>query len=222
VRPNIICTRSLERPKWLGIVWVRGLHEYGNHGEIESEHLGISVPMNERHTMYCSPKKRRVFMYQAPHELEIRYASVKQRLCALLIDAVVFYCLFILIVTVIYSGPGPLEIIIFFPLIFEELNTTGDIVFFMSILSSPVLYIIVCLAVMEMGFETTIGKKVLGLVVREEGRPDCKPTLRVVFLRECSKIITCLTLGIGFFSARFDPKKRALHDRLVKTVVLRK
>lgn len=65
----------------------------------------------------------------------------------------------------------------------------------------------------------TPGKMALRLkVVRQEMLPvDMGTAVR----RELAKLLSVLTLFIGFMIAGFDGRKRALHDRLAKTYVLR-
>lgn len=65
----------------------------------------------------------------------------------------------------------------------------------------------------------TVGKMVLGLrVVTEDlARPDWG----TVVSRELSKILSFLTCYIGFIMAGFDSQKRALHDRIGHTRVVR-
>jgi uncharacterized RDD family membrane protein YckC len=69
-------------------------------------------------------------------------------------------------------------------------------------------------------WQATLGKKALGLEVTDlEGR-------RISFGRATGryfgKILSALTLFIGFLMAGFTEKKQALHDMLAGTLVLRK
>jgi uncharacterized RDD family membrane protein YckC len=75
-------------------------------------------------------------------------------------------------------------------------------------------------ALMEVKFGGTLGKLALGLrVVDEHG-------MYLSFGRASgryfAKILSSCTLLIGFIIAGFDPQKRALHDRIATTFVLRK
>ena len=65
----------------------------------------------------------------------------------------------------------------------------------------------------------TIGKRMMGLMVftKEEARL----TFRQASARFFSKLISASALMIGFIIAAFDPKCRALHDRISGTRVLR-
>lgn len=69
-------------------------------------------------------------------------------------------------------------------------------------------------------WQATLGKRMLGLYVTDlEGK-------RLTFARASgryfAKIISTLTLGIGYLMAGFTPKKQALHDLIAECLVLKK
>jgi uncharacterized RDD family membrane protein YckC len=66
----------------------------------------------------------------------------------------------------------------------------------------------------------TLGKMALGLkVVRQDGQPLGWGT---VILRELlGKIVSAIIILIGYIMAGFDSKKRALHDRISSTYVVK-
>ena len=65
----------------------------------------------------------------------------------------------------------------------------------------------------------TPGKQLLGLrVVREDGSPVGYGR---AFLRRAAQLISALTLGSGYLMVAFHPEKRALHDLLAGTRVVR-
>ena len=68
--------------------------------------------------------------------------------------------------------------------------------------------------------QATVGKMVLGIVVTDlDGN-------RISFIkatgRHFGKILSVLTLGIGFLMIAFTEKRQGLHDRLAGTLVLTK
>ena len=64
----------------------------------------------------------------------------------------------------------------------------------------------------------TPGKAVLGLkVIRPDGRPL---TWKTGLYRFFAKILSSLTLSIGYMMAGWDEEKRALHDRILDTRVV--
>jgi len=66
----------------------------------------------------------------------------------------------------------------------------------------------------------TPGKLALSLeVIREDGT---RPGWGLAFGRYFAKLISSLTLGVGFIMAGLDDEKRALHDRICNTRVIRK
>lgn len=65
----------------------------------------------------------------------------------------------------------------------------------------------------------TPGKQALGLrIVREDGSPLGYGR---AFLRHAAELISALTLGAGYLMVAFQPEKRALHDLLAGTRVVR-
>jgi hypothetical protein len=66
---------------------------------------------------------------------------------------------------------------------------------------------------------TTVGGMVMGLkIVRENGRPI---NYSVAFIRALSAIFSLLALGIGFFWAGWTQPRRAWHDLIAGTIVVR-
>lgn len=70
-------------------------------------------------------------------------------------------------------------------------------------------------------YQATLGKMAIGVrVLNEKGE---KPTLSEVVIREVlGKIVSGLTLGIGYLIVAFTNKKQALHDMIGKTIVVAK
>src|SRR5688572_7959712 len=68
--------------------------------------------------------------------------------------------------------------------------------------------------------QATFGKQALGLYVTDtEGR---RITFVRATLRYFGKVISSLTIGIGYIMAAFTARKQALHDIIASTLVLRK
>jgi len=64
----------------------------------------------------------------------------------------------------------------------------------------------------------TLGKRVCGIkVISADGRP-C--SLGQSFIRAFSKLLSMLTLFIGYFMIAFDGRKRGLHDRVAGTTAI--
>lgn len=67
-------------------------------------------------------------------------------------------------------------------------------------------------------WQATIGKRVMGLEVTDlDGN---RLSFLRAFLRSLAKIISSIPLGIGFLIAAFTARKQALHDIIVKTLVV--
>lgn len=66
---------------------------------------------------------------------------------------------------------------------------------------------------------TTIGGIVFSLkIIREDGRPM---TFGVAFVRSLASLFSLIALGLGFFWAGWSREKRAWHDRIAGTIVVR-
>jgi len=69
------------------------------------------------------------------------------------------------------------------------------------------------------GFGATLGKMAVKIrVVNPDGTPI---TWGKAIARYFAEIVSGLTLGIGYIMAGFDPERRALHDRIASTRVVR-
>lgn len=69
-------------------------------------------------------------------------------------------------------------------------------------------------------FQATIGKMALGLIVTDlnGGKLD----FAKAFIRNLCKIISNVTMLIGYIMAGFTEKKQALHDMIASTLVVKK
>lgn len=66
---------------------------------------------------------------------------------------------------------------------------------------------------------TTIGGIVFSVkIIREDGRPM---TLAVAFVRSLASLFSFIALGLGFFWAGWSRDRRAWHDRIAGTIVVR-
>lgn len=71
-------------------------------------------------------------------------------------------------------------------------------------------------------YQATIGKKLVGIEVRASDSVE-KATLSKIILRETiGKILSAVTIYIGYIMAGFTSKKQALHDMIGSTVVVYK
>lgn len=68
--------------------------------------------------------------------------------------------------------------------------------------------------------QATIGKMALGIIVTDMN--GAKLTLSKAFVRNLSRILSNLTMLIGYIIAAFTEKKQALHDIIAGTLVVKK
>lgn len=69
-------------------------------------------------------------------------------------------------------------------------------------------------------YQGTIGKKVLGIIVTDEN--GNRITFGRATGRYFAKIISGMTLWVGYIIAGFTDKKQALHDIIANTLVWKK
>lgn len=131
--------------------------------------------------------------------VERRYAGFWIRFWASLLDGVVLSALFIIIRYLLgVSLTEP-------PLGIQLLEWLVSIVYSVAL---------------TVRFGQTLGKMALGIrVIRQDGSPN---TWGPILLRETiGKFVSFIILLIGYIMAAFDSKKRALHDRIAGTYVVR-
>ncbi len=80
--------------------------------------------------------------------------------------------------------------------------------------------IIIYYALMESSkYQATLGKIVMGIkVVNKDGQ---RLDLPKALLRNLSKILSALILGIGYIMIIFDDRKQGLHDKIADTFVVK-
>ncbi|HEV8538623.1 MAG TPA: RDD family protein [Bacteroidota bacterium] len=156
----------------------------------------------------------------APPQHAVTYAGFWKRFAAYLIDKIVISvgAGIILVPFMIFFGLG-----IAFNI--EEMETDPGM--FIAFIGAYFMLIVVLLglqwiyfALMESKKGATLGKMALGIKVTDmSGNP-------VSFARASGryfgKILSGLTLGIGYIIAGFSQQKQALHDILAKTLVVNK
>lgn len=122
------------------------------------------------------------------------YASVWKRFFAFLIDAAVFVVLFWLLAKLFNSLTVSMVLLVLIWLYYAALE------------SSPL--------------QASLGKIIMGIkVVDSKGRrlSFVKATKRLV-----SRLYTNITFYFGFFIAAFDKKKKTLHDKISKSMVIKR
>ncbi len=136
------------------------------------------------------------------------YAGFWVRLCAFAIDSIVLQLLFVLL-TPIHSHLGVLSAVTPQTTITELMPTmlfAFSLIFFYS-------------SFFVKNFSGTLGKIVLGLaVVRHDGKPM---TWSCAFFRAFISFFSSSFFGVGCLMAAFDIEKRALHDFMAETRVLK-
>lgn len=156
--------------------------------------------------------------------MENKYAGFWWRFIAHLLDSailgtvqLIFFIPFIgtIIYTAIKSSDG-------------DLNETQAFAIATAIAGTLFLFVLLSIAagwlyyaLMESSkFQGTIGKKVMGIIVTDEN--GNRITFGRATGRYFAKIISGMTLWVGYIIAGFTDKKQALHDIIANTLVWKK
>jgi uncharacterized RDD family membrane protein YckC len=135
-----------------------------------------------------------------------RYAGFWIRVLAVIIDSIILQVL---------------QYAVFIPLGLTTFTGSRDLQSAAAIMSIMILVVLnlVYYVVFWSQFGATPGKMALGLkVVRADGGPV---SVGQSIGRYFAEILSGITLGIGYMMAGWDSEKRALHDRICETRVIR-
>ena len=136
---------------------------------------------------------------------QLQYAGFWIRFAAKFLDGIIMNIAMI-----------PLQIIVAAVASSPEAAAAASILLILISLVVPLLYT----AIMHGKYGATVGKMACGLrVVRPDGSPI---SMGQGFGRALSELVSGIILYIGYIMAGFDDEKRALHDRMVSTRVIKK
>jgi uncharacterized RDD family membrane protein YckC len=129
----------------------------------------------------------------------LKFAGFWIRFAAYIIDAIILGIVQAILMYAVFNGYNPME-----P------NYSLMIVML-------VLYIVYFAGLESSGKQATIGKMAVGIKVGKEGGE--RISFGNAFGRYLAKIVSTITLLIGFMMAGWDTKKQALHDKIANTYV---
>jgi uncharacterized RDD family membrane protein YckC len=161
----------------------------------------------------------------ATAQSNIVYASFGSRLGAWLIDAVIIWCVNIVVVAPIMTvmGFGIASQVSDGEMSEEE--TIGMVGTLIAGIGSAILITfaisLLYFAIMESSkSQATLGKMAVGIKVTDmEGN---RISFSKAFLRSIGKIISNMVMYIGYLMAAFTEKRQGLHDLIANTLVIKK
>lgn len=142
-------------------------------------------------------------------EDEVKYAGFWLRAAAMVLDV-----MFVGTLSTIVSIFPTILLLIFFGHVVSDESAT-DLISLISYVAIGWLYP----TLLESSkLQATVGKLAVGIhVVDANGE---RLTMAKAFLRNLAKIVSYMTVMIGFFMAGWTQKKQALHDMIVNTCVI--
>ncbi len=149
---------------------------------------------------------------------KLNFAGFGQRLVAYLIDIVPIIIILNFVAYFVF-GINPMQrsesVIIIRGLEFEEFRILRIMVRYISF----IVWIVYCAFMEASKYRGTLGKRMLGItVIDETGSP---PSLATSMIRNLTKIISYLVLALGFLWVVFHKEKRAWHDIIARTFVVK-
>ncbi len=151
------------------------------------------------------PAVRQLFNFNSQAVIPQYFASLDVRLLAVSIDY--------FLVTAVYA---------FIAVVAGLISGTGSFTLFLSLSAlvfMPVLKFVYAVVMEASAKQGTLGKLWLGLrVCTITGN---RPTLKTSLLRNLSKVLSSLTLGIGYLTGFLNRKQQCLHDKVAGTVVVK-
>ncbi|HNP75640.1 MAG: RDD family protein [Cyclobacteriaceae bacterium] len=159
--------------------------------------------------------------------MNTNYASFLRRFAALVVDIIIIGCLqtFVIVPILAALGFGMFSSA-------SAMEASGDpdaaIGMIGAIMAAAGAIWLVSLTIQVLYYsfmessnmQATIGKMALGIIVTDMN--GAKLTLSKAFVRNISRILSNLTMLIGYIIAAFTEKKQALHDIIAGTLVVKK
>lgn len=148
-------------------------------------------------------------MHIIEEEENFDYAGFWIRFVAYIIDSIILYFLFTLLVF-IFTGD------LFYQSKIDPMAMGKD---YWLLTSSNIILALLYFSSLESSkYQATLGKSLMGLKVVDMKGDRISPGKAIG--RYLSKIISALILMIGFIMAGFDARKQALHDKIANTLVI--
>ncbi len=133
------------------------------------------------------------------------FASLDLRLMATLIDHFIIFAIYFLLATLIVAFINE-----------RELRIMVSVSGLAFIPLSKLIYGIIMESSSRQG---TYGKSLMGIKVSDESGSRIKPGQALI--RNLSKLLCMLTLGIGYLTGFFDKRQQCLHDKIAGTLVIK-
>jgi uncharacterized RDD family membrane protein YckC len=133
------------------------------------------------------------------------FATLDIRLLAVIIDLFIFFAIF--------------AFVVFIAMVFIESRETKIIVALSGLVIVPISKLIYGSVMEASSRQSTYGKLLMGIKVTDES--GNRISSGQAFLRNLSKLLCIVTLGIGYLMGFFDKRQQCLHDKIAGTLVIK-
>jgi len=175
------------------------------HRQIKFNDFIRSAEMEDYKEAHEVAELRELLGFNAQHVIPQYFAGFDQRLLASVLDWFMIFCVFVAVafVAVLIVKDNQIQIIIAFSLL--------------GIM--PVVKIIYHIIMESSAKQATYGKQMLRIKVCDmQGE---RISIRRSIFRNCAKLLSILTLFIGYLFSFFNRQQQCLHDMVAKTLVIK-
>jgi len=164
-----------------------------------------SADMDDYKEAHEVAQLRELLGFNAQHIIPQYFAGFDQRLLASVLDWFMIFCVFI--------------VVAFVAVLIVKDNQTQIIIAFSLLGIMPVVKIIYHIIMESSAKQATYGKQMLKIKVCDmQGE---RISLRRSIFRNCAKLLSVLTLFIGYLFSFFNRQQQCLHDMVAGTLVIK-
>jgi uncharacterized RDD family membrane protein YckC/two-component sensor histidine kinase len=154
------------------------------------------------------------------------YGKVRARFLALVIDSIILLSLNFILVSALNRFEPAMPVFKLYEIKYTEDGSTKEVTKTkgwpsdnLGLIVTIILSCLYCSLLESSSKQGTLGKMALGLKVADS--KGNRITFSRAIGRYFAKYISKLTLGIGYLTSAFHPRKQALHDLIAGTIVLK-
>ncbi len=176
-----------------------------NEIQIKSGTFVKTAGMDDYKEAHELPELRQLLGLKEKVALPQYFASLDIRLMAILIDYFMVFAVYCILATIV--------------VVFIDQQQLRIIVSLSGLTLIPIVKLIYSIVMESSSRQGTYGKSLMGIKVSDE--LGSRITLSQSLIRNVSKLLCVLTLGLGYLMGFFDKRQQCLHDRIAATLVIK-